>query len=153
MGDIPLARIHGVDDVRLDTVPYPHCGPDDLIVQVRHCGICGTDLGFLAVGGVMGPGEPLAIGHEFWGVVHEVGLNIEHVVPGERVVVQPVGNDKLIGNGGPEGGFSPYVLIRDAASDPEFILKLPGEKPDRYGARVYEIRVYNSAESGRQRTT
>ena len=47
MTSIPLARIHGSDDLRLDLTPPPVCGPDDLVVQVRECGICGSDLGIL----------------------------------------------------------------------------------------------------------
>ena len=73
--NIPLVKIHAVNDLRLDSVAYPDCGPDDLILQVKQCGICGSDLGYLAKGGVMGPGEPMALGHELWGLVHEVGAN------------------------------------------------------------------------------
>lgn len=82
----------------------------------------------------MGPGDPLAIGHEFWGVVHQAGENIDQVSVGDRIVVQPVGNDKLIGNGGPEGGFSPFLLIRDAVSNSGLLMPFPAALPDCYGA-------------------
>ena len=141
MSDIPLAKIYGVEDVRLEPVPFPVCGPDDVVVQVRQCGICGTDLGFFATGGLMGPGDPLAIGHEFWGLVHEKGANITQIRTGDRVVVQPVGGDKLIGNGGTEGGFSPYILIRGVAADPSCILTMPDAMPDLHGALVEPLAV------------
>ena len=61
MTTIPLARIHGIDDLRLDSAPPPLCGPDDVVIEVRECGICGSDLGYLAMGGLMGPGKPMPL--------------------------------------------------------------------------------------------
>lgn len=39
---IPLVQIHGVDDLRPDSATLPLCGSDDVVVQVRECGICGS---------------------------------------------------------------------------------------------------------------
>ena len=139
--NIPLVKIHAVNDLRLDSVAYPDCGPDDLILQVKQCGICGSDLGYLAKGGVMGPGEPMALGHELWGLVHEVGANVTHVELGDRVVVQPMSNDNFIGNGGPEGGFSSYLAVRNAAKEPASTPKIPAGLPDAYGALVEPLAV------------
>ncbi|CAA0125270.1 Starvation-sensing protein RspB [Halioglobus japonicus] len=141
MTSIPLAQIHGVDDLRLDNIAPPACGPDDLIVQVRECGICGSDLGYLAMGGLTGPDTPMPLGHELWGVVHEIGGNVTHVAPGDRVVVQPMSNGNNIGNGGGEGGFSPYLLVRNAALDSGSTLKIPQELPEKYGALVEPLSV------------
>ena len=139
--NIPQVKIHDVNDLRLDSVPYPDCGPDDVIVQVQQCGICGSDLGFLSLGGLFGPGEPMAIGHELWGLVHEVGVNVVHVESGDKVIVQPIANDNLIGNGGGEGGFTPYLLVRNAALDPASTQKLPAGIPLEYGALVEPLAV------------
>lgn len=141
MTTIPLAQIHGVDDLRLDHITPPPCGPDDLVVQVRECGICGSDLGYLAMGGLTGPDTPMPLGHELWGVVQEIGSNVTHVVPGDRVVVQPMSNGNNIGNGGGEGGFSPYLLVRNAALDSGSTLKIPQELPESYGALVEPLSV------------
>jgi len=141
MTPIPLARIHAADDLRLDLTRPPKCGADDLVVRVSECGICGSDLGYLAMGGLLGPGKPMAIGHELWGFVSETGANVTHVVPGDRVVVQPMCNDNKIGNGGSEGGFSPYLLVRNAALDPGSTPKLPAELPQAYGALVEPLAV------------
>jgi 2-desacetyl-2-hydroxyethyl bacteriochlorophyllide A dehydrogenase len=141
MATIPLARIHGVNDLRLDTAPVPICGPDDVIVQVKECGICGSDLGYLAMGGLTGPDVPMPLGHELWGLVHEVGANVSHVVTGDRVVVQPMSNGNNIGNGGPEGGFSPYLLVRNAALDPGSTVKIPADLPEHIGALVEPLSV------------
>ena len=150
MTTIPLAQIHGVNDLRLDNITPPLCGPDDVVVQVRECGICGSDLGYLAMGGLMGPGTPMPLGHELWGMVSEIGSNVTHVVTGDRVVVQPMSNGNNIGNGGAEGGFSPYLLVRNAAVDTASTLKIPAELPDGYGALVEPLSV---AQHGANRVT
>lgn len=150
MTTIPLAQIHGVDDLRIDQIESPSCGPDDLVVQVRECGICGSDLGYLAIGGLTGPDTPMPLGHELWGVVQEIGSNVTHVVPGDRVVVQPMSNGNNIGNGGAEGGFSPYLLVRNAALDSGSTLKIPQELPESYGALVEPLSV---AQHGANRVT
>jgi threonine dehydrogenase-like Zn-dependent dehydrogenase len=141
MPTIPLAQIHGVDDLRLGQVAAPECGPDDVVVQVAECGICGSDLGYLAMGGLTGPDTPMPIGHELWGVVSERGANVSGVGVGDRVVVQPLGNGSNIGNGGTEGGFSPLLLVRDAASFPGCVHKLPAAIPQACGALVEPLSV------------
>ena len=110
------ARIHGPDDVRVDEVPEPVAGPRDVIVRVHACGICGSDLSYIRMGGVAGPGpEPMCLGHEVSGTVDDVGSEVRSVAVGDRVVVRP-GTDALgrIGNGAPEGGLAPRLLITEA---------------------------------------
>ena len=108
MQSIPLARIHGMDDLRLDMIELPRCGDDDVMVKVRECGICGSDLGYLAMGGLTGPDTPMPLGHELWGEVSAVGSNVRHVAVGDRVVVQPLGSGNNIGNGRPGIGQSMF---------------------------------------------
>lgn len=141
MTNIPQARIHGVNELSLDLVAPPQCGPDDVVVRVRECGICGSDLGYLGMGGLMAPGEAMPLGHEMWGEVSEAGANVRHVAPGDAVVVQPMSNGNNIGNGGGEGGFTPYLLVRNAALDPASTLKMPDELPREYGALVEPLSV------------
>lgn len=83
----------------------------------------------------------MPLGHELWGVVSEAGANVTHVKIGERVVVQPMSNGNNIGNGGTEGGFSPYLLVRNAAADPGSTVLLPAEIPEEYGALVEPLAV------------
>jgi threonine dehydrogenase-like Zn-dependent dehydrogenase len=109
-------RVHGPGDVRVDDVAEPSPGPRDAVVRVAACGICGTDVSYVRHGGVAGPGpEPMCLGHEVAGVVEQVGSEVTSVRVGDRVVVQP-GNDALgrIGNGAPEGGLTPLLLVTDA---------------------------------------
>jgi len=110
-------RIHAPGDVRIDEVPAPEPGPRDVVVKVAACGICGSDLGYVKLGGLAGPArEPMPIGHELSGVVEAVGREVTDVRPGVRVVVNPMAAGNAIGNGGPEGGFAPRLCVRNAAA-------------------------------------
>ena len=111
-----LARIHGPSDVRLDDVAEPIAGPDDVILEVGACGICGSDIGYAKLGGVQGPSpEPMAIGHELAGTVSFVGANCGDVARiGDRVALHPGAAGFGLGNGGPEGGFAKRLLVRGA---------------------------------------
>jgi len=123
-------RVHGPDDVRVDDVDPPAPGPRDAVVRVAACGICGTDLGYIHHGGVAGPGpEPMPLGHEIAGVVEWIGVDVEGVARGDRVVVHP-GNDELgrIGNGSTEGGLAPELLVREAARG-DRLLPVPRDMP------------------------
>ncbi len=112
---MPLARVHGIGDVRLDPVPRPACGPHDAIVAVAACGICGSDLSYIAQGGLGGTeplAAPLPIGHEFAGTVIEVGAAVEGVPLGLRVAVNP--DRAYIGGGGPDGAMAPFIRVSGA---------------------------------------
>jgi len=122
-------RVHGPGDVRLDDVPPPEPGPDDAVVRIAACGICGSDLSYIRMGGLAGPGpEPMCLGHEMAGVVDRVGDRVRSVSVGDRVVVQP-GSEELgrIGGGGPEGGLTPELLVRHA--DAGFLHVVPDSVP------------------------
>src|SRR4051812_1533352 len=78
---------HGRRDVRVDDVPDPAIElVTDAIVRITSSGICGSDLHLYEV---MGPfmGEGDVIGHEPMGIVEEVGSEVTHVKPGDRVVI------------------------------------------------------------------
>jgi threonine dehydrogenase-like Zn-dependent dehydrogenase len=78
---------HGTRDVRVDTVPDPRIEhPTDVLVRVTSCGICGSDLHLYEV---LGPflDEGDVLGHEPIGIVEEVGSDVTHVAPGDRVVI------------------------------------------------------------------
>ena len=110
-----LARVHGVGDMRVDEVHVPAIGPRDVLVRIGVTGVCGSDLGYVAAGGLGGGAplsEPLPIGHEFAGVVEQVGVEVQGITPGQRCAVNP--DAGLIGGGGPSGAFAPFILVRDA---------------------------------------
>ena len=110
-------RVHGPDDIRLDEVVEPKPGPRDAVLRVAACGICGSDLRYVRLGGLAGPmPEPMPLGHELSGVVDAVGTDVGNLAPGDRVVLNPTAAGNMIGNGGSEGGFTPLLLVRDAAA-------------------------------------
>lgn len=77
----------GVNDLRVQTVPDPEIvNPHDVILRITMSTTCGSDLHFID-GYVpsMLPGD--VIGHEFTGVVEEVGPEVKKVKKGDRVVV------------------------------------------------------------------
>src|SRR4051794_28678597 len=78
---------HGKRDVRVDNVPDPIIEePTDAIIRVTSTGICGSDLHLYEVlGPFMGEGDIL--GHEPMGIVEEVGSEVTHIKPGDRVVI------------------------------------------------------------------
>jgi threonine dehydrogenase-like Zn-dependent dehydrogenase len=78
---------HGTHDVRVDTVDDPAIRePTDAIVRITSTGICGSDLHLYEVlGAFIDPGDVL--GHEPMGVVEEVGSEVGHIKPGDRVVI------------------------------------------------------------------
>jgi len=80
-----LAAVYrGVNDVRLETVPVPEILPGEILVKVRNCGICGTDLKKIATGS---HSAPRIFGHETSGVVAAVGTSVTRFASGDRVVV------------------------------------------------------------------
>ena len=78
---------HGKEDVRVDNVPDPTIRePTDAIVRITSTAICGSDLHLYGkLGPLMREGD--IIGHEPMGIVEEVGRDVEHISPGDRVVV------------------------------------------------------------------
>lgn len=73
---------HGAGQIELVDLPRPVAGPGELIVQVRMCGLCGSDL----MGWYQDPRAPLVLGHEPVGVVAEAGAGAPFA-PGTRVFV------------------------------------------------------------------
>jgi L-iditol 2-dehydrogenase len=77
------AVYHGLNDVRLETVPVPEIGAGELLVRVHTCGICGTDLKKIATGS---HSAPRIFGHETSGTVAAVGKGVKNFKSGDRVI-------------------------------------------------------------------
>lgn len=81
------ARFYGPDvPIRVEEVPYPIPGPDDVVIAVTACGICGSDVHFLE-GMPVPAGVPMILGHEPAGVVEVVGTRVTQWKPGDRVAL------------------------------------------------------------------
>lgn len=73
-----------VTDVRV-----PQCGPRQVLLEPRLAGVCATDLHVLFEDRWHSP-LPITLGHEFFGVVTEVGHQVVETKPGDTVAVEPV---------------------------------------------------------------
>ncbi|WP_405718092.1 2,3-butanediol dehydrogenase [Streptomyces sp. NBC_01537] len=90
---------YGALDVRVEDVPVTPPGPGEVTIEVAYCGICGSDLHEYADGPhavpvgdphpLSGVAAPIVLGHEFCGIVTEVGGGVTGVAPGDRVAVEP----------------------------------------------------------------
>ena len=68
----------------------PKVGPKDVLIQVKACGVCGTDVHIYE--GDKGAAEvtpPTILGHEFSGVIAEVGSEVTNYKAGDRVCIDP----------------------------------------------------------------
>ncbi|KAJ5772928.1 hypothetical protein N7457_007824 [Penicillium paradoxum] len=92
------ARFHGREDIRLDKVEEPKCGKGEVKMKPAFVGLCGSDLHEYTAGPVLipetphpitGSKYPVTMGHEFSGIVEEVGDDINYLSAGQRVVVRP----------------------------------------------------------------
>ena len=83
------SRLHGLEDIRLDTVDDPDPGEGEVRVKVAHNGICGSDLHMYFRESPWRSGHPITLGHEFCGVVDGLGSGVSGVGLGTRVAVRP----------------------------------------------------------------
>nr|BBH91346.1 sorbitol dehydrogenase [Thermosporothrix sp. COM3] len=74
---------HANDDVRLVEKPVPEIGPGEVLVQLKACGICASDV----MEWYMKPRAPLYPGHEPVGVIVQVGEGVDQFKPGQRVFI------------------------------------------------------------------
>jgi 2-desacetyl-2-hydroxyethyl bacteriochlorophyllide A dehydrogenase len=82
------ARMQGPGTpIRIEEVPYPEPGPDDVVVRVAACGVCGSDLHFLE--DMPLPTSPITLGHEPAGVIESVGGEVDGWAVGDRVAIHP----------------------------------------------------------------
>ena len=123
------AVFYGKEDIRVEQVKERKPGPNEVMIQVKSCGVCGTDVHiYEGAEGAAKTTPPTILGHEFSGVVCEVGADVKNVIVGDRVCVDP--NDMCgecyycrsgkahfcenmlgIGTTG-NGGFAEYCTVR-----------------------------------------
>jgi 2-desacetyl-2-hydroxyethyl bacteriochlorophyllide A dehydrogenase len=104
-GAMKAAVYHGPRDIRVEDVPTPEPAANEILVEVRACGICGSDLHTFREGifedlGRDIPGRDGRImGHEFAGIVAQVGCDVEGVQLGDRIA------------GIGRGAYAEYVVV------------------------------------------
>jgi threonine dehydrogenase-like Zn-dependent dehydrogenase len=78
------AVFYGARDFRVEDVEVPKIEPTDVLIKVKACGICGSDVHTFKRGIFSRPG--FIMGHEFSGEVAEVGKRVKGIKIGDRVV-------------------------------------------------------------------
>jgi L-iditol 2-dehydrogenase len=77
---------HAPQDIRVEAIPMPACGANEIRVAVDACAVCGTDLKTWRAGNPRIQ-PPKVMGHEFTGLIETVGNNVRGFAVGERVVM------------------------------------------------------------------
>jgi len=76
-----VAMYHSLDDIRTQDMPKPKIDSDEVLVEMKACGICGSDL----MEWYLRSRAPLVLGHEPAGVIVEAGKNVKGFEVGDRV--------------------------------------------------------------------
>ena len=139
-------------EVAIEERPVPRPGPGQVLVEVGHCGICGSDIHMI----LDGWGKPGVVeGHEWTGIVAAVGPDVERWAPGDAVVGGPAvrcGRCRRCLAGQPsqcedrgrsmqddlavDGAFADYILV-----DSRTLLALPDGVPARAAALAEPLAV------------
>jgi len=156
---------HGRGDVRFEKVTVPECGEGELRVKIDACAVCGSDQKtFLNGNPRMKP--PIAMGHEFSGLIDTVGKSVRGFSAGDRVVMATSiscgecfycrkGWSNLCVKLDPmgfsyPGGMAEYVIIPEIAIRNGHVVKVPeGIKPEHAALAEPVSCAVNAAENCR----
>lgn len=90
------AVFYGKHDLRIEDIDIPKAKNDEVVVKVMACGICGTDIHiYEGDEGAAATPSGTVLGHEFAGIVTEIGKNVQNINVGDRVCIDP---NKLCGS-------------------------------------------------------
>ena len=135
-------RAAGRPNAHIEMIPYPTCGDNDVIMKVMSCSICKwADINHDTVGGGGTLAKyPVVTGHEFAGIVEEVGKNVTDFKPGDHITADnaiPCGHCHYCKNGKPllcenfgslghniNGGYAQYLVVTQ-----NNVVKLPENLP------------------------
>ncbi len=146
------AVYHAPHKLEVEAQPLPALGPRDALVDVSHCGICGTDLHLV----LEGMGRPRSIGgHEYSGRIVKLGAEVSGWARGDRVVARPgkppcgrcefcragrtslcATRDALGGEVEYQGAFAEYVCVHE-----EQLYRVPEELSLRVAALTEPMAV------------
>ena len=84
------AVFYGKHDLRVEEHEMPYVGPEDVLIQVKACGVCGTDVHiYEGDPGAAQVTPPTILGHEFSGVIAQTGSQVTDYKSGDRVCIDP----------------------------------------------------------------
>lgn len=129
--------LHGVNDLRCEETPVPEPGAGEVLLRIRVCGLCGTDIFKIRYGQENYPAVP---GHEVAGEIEELGKGVSGFRPGDRVAAAhhlPCFQCRFCSRGSYSqcgrfkqnnlrpGGFAEYAVLSRRAVDGS-LFKIPG---------------------------
>ncbi|GAQ06189.1 (R,R)-butanediol dehydrogenase [Aspergillus lentulus] len=139
-------RFHGRGDIRVDEIDEPVCGDGQVKIRPAFVGICGSDLHEYLAGPITVPSTPhpitggsvpVTLGHEFSGVIEEVGAGVSRLKVGDCVAVRPNLIWVLSGIAVSDaGGLSDHVVVAE-----KHAILLPEGFPLDLGALVEPLTV------------
>ncbi|MGY2746968.1 NAD(P)-dependent alcohol dehydrogenase [Pseudarthrobacter sp. O4] len=148
------AVLHGARDIRIEQKPLKALGPNDVLVEMRSGGICGSDMHYFADGrnGTNVLRQPTVLGHEGAGIVIAAGTGAR-IAAGTAVVIEPAlpcrtcptclsGRYNLcpsgtcFGSPPTDGLFARHVVVPEAA-----LHQLPDTIPAEIGAAIEPLAV------------
>lgn len=146
---MPAAVYRGEHTVQVEEIPVPTVGPGQVLLEISHCGICGSDLHLMMED--WGP-PGMRGGHEFSGVVVEVGAGVDGWAPGDSAVGGPAPGcgrcrqclggwtnlcaERQDGIGSGPAGYARYTTI-----DADCLYRVPADLSLRTAALVEPVAV------------
>jgi L-iditol 2-dehydrogenase len=145
---------HGINDMRVETVPVPKIGRGELLIRIATCGICGTDLKKIHMGS---HSAPRIFGHEMAGTIVEAGEGVRDFAVGDRVMTfhhVPCGECYFCRKNTPAqcplykktgvtagfepsgGGFAEYIRVMDFVVANRGVVHIPAGVPFEQAAFV-----------------
>ncbi|KAI0672171.1 L-threonine 3-dehydrogenase [Trametes maxima] len=141
------ALFYGPENVRVEDIPDPVAGPNQVKIKVAWCGICGSDLGIyygMLSDVITQRPLPVGIGHEFSGTIVELGPGVDanKLAIGQNVAVSSnvysleTPSTRMQGVSCDGGGLSEYVVVEQDA-----VYILPAHIPLDIGALIEPLTV------------
>lgn len=114
MSTMKSVVVTGAEQVSVLDVEAPTVGPNDALVEVKACGLCGSDAFYIHIGGIPPRQGNTPLGHEIAGEVIQLGADVTGLTIGDHVVINPMAAPTgIIGNGGSTGGLANFLLVEN----------------------------------------
>jgi len=152
MEKMKAAFFYGKEDIRIHEINIPKIKEDEILIKIRVCGICGSDVRSYYKGVEERYKIPLILGHEVSGEVFKTGGEIDGFTIGDRVVVAPIYGcgkcsfcvsgqenlckDVMVFGCNLDGAFAEYMKIPARAIQRGALVKIPNELSDEEAALI-----------------
>ena len=142
------ARLYRVGEpLVIESIPVPTPGPDEVLVEVAACGLCGTDIHLAVDGDIPVSRSPITLGHEAAGSVAVIGAAVSDYQVGDRVALFPsatcgrcrfclAGRESLCEGSQVYGMSRDGALARSVVAPARTLVQIPDEVPFAIAAVV-----------------